>query len=186
MKKFVSILLCLALVLVMLPGCSEESSDVITIGSIHPLTGSMAYEGQAMVNAQQIAVDKINEEGGINGKRLELKVVDSLGTAGGAATAAQKLINMNVCALTGTYTSSSAQVVSRAAEKFSTPYVVTVASSDSLLQNGYEYTFRIQPSITTFSENFLDYIGSIKTDDMQTVAFIYEDSNYGTGIAEYI
>ncbi len=181
-----SIVLCFTVVL-SLTGCSEEeSTDVIRIGSIHPLTGSMAYEGQALVNSQKIAIERINAEGGINGKKLELKVVDSLGTAGGAATAAQKLINMNVCALTGTYTSSSAQVVSRTAEKFSVPFVVTVAASETLLTNGYKYSFRIQPSTVTFSENFIEYITSVKTPEMKTVAIIYEDSNYGSGIATYI
>lgn len=190
MKK----ILCLVLSLLMVAGLvfsftacdNEEDTDVIKIGSIHPLTGSMAYEGQALVNSQKIAIDKINAEGGINGKMLQLKTVDSLGTAGGAATAAQKLINMNVCALTGTYTSGSAQVVSRTAEKFSVPFVVTVAASETLLTNGYKYSFRVQPSTTVFSSNFIEYLPSIKTDDMKTVAIIYEDSNYGTGIAEYI
>ena len=167
-------------------GCSNTEGDTIKIGSIHPLTGSMAYEGQAMVNAQQIAIDKINEAGGIHGRKLELVTVDSMGTSSGAANAALKLINRGVVALTGTYTSSSAQVVSRSAEKAEIPFVVTVASSDNLLSNGYKYTFRIQPSTTTFSKNFLEYVDYIKTDDMKTVAFIYENSNYGTGIADYI
>ena len=190
MKK----ILCLVLSLLVITAVAfsftacdnEEDADVIKIGSIHPLTGSMAYEGQALVNSQKIAIDKINAEGGINGKMLQLKTVDSLGTAGGAATAAQKLINMNVCALTGTYTSGSAQVVSRTAEKFGVPFVVTVAASETLLTNGYKYSFRVQPSTTVFSSNFIEYLPSIKTDDMKTVAIIYEDSNYGTGIAEYI
>lgn len=190
MKKILCLVLSLLLVGALLfyfTACdSEDDADVIKIGSIHPLTGSMAYEGQALVNAQKIAIDKINAEGGINGKMLQLKTVDSLGTAGGSATAAQKLINMNVCALTGTYTSGSAQVVSRTAEKFGVPYVVTVAASETLLTNGYKYSFRVQPSTTVFSSNFIEYLPSIKTDDMKTVAIIYEDSNYGTGIAEYI
>ena len=190
MKKILCLVLSLLLVGTLLfsfTACdSEDDTDVIKIGSIHPLTGSMAYEGQALVNAQKIAIDKINAEGGINGKMLQLKTVDSLGTAGGSATAAQKLINMNVCALTGTYTSGSAQVVSRTAEKFGVPYVVTVAASETLLTNGYKYSFRVQPSTTVFSSNFIEYLPSIKTDDMKTVAIIYEDSNYGTGIAEYI
>ena len=139
MKKILCLVLSLLLVGTLLfafTACdSEDDTDVIKIGSIHPLTGSMAYEGQALVNAQKIAIDKINAEGGINGKMLQLKSVDSLGTAGGSATAAQKLINMNVCALTGTYTSGSAQVVSRTAEKFGVPYVVTVAASETLLTN---------------------------------------------------
>ena len=190
MKKILCLVLSLLLVGALLfyfTACdSEDDADAIKIGSIHPLTGSMAYEGQALVNAQKIAIDKINAEGGINGKMLQLKTVDSLGTAGGSATAAQKLINMNVCALTGTYTSGSAQVVSRTAEKFGVPYVVTVAASETLLTNGYKYSFRVQPSTTVFSSNFIEYLPSIKTDDMKTVAIIYEDSNYGTGIAEYI
>lgn len=190
MKKVLCLILSLLVVTAVLfsfTACdNEEDTDVIKIGSIHPLTGSMAYEGQALVNSQKIAIDKINAEGGINGKMLQLKTVDSLGTAGGAATAAQKLINMNVCVLTGTYTSGSAQVVSRTAEKFGVPFVVTVAASETLLTNGYKYSFRIQPSTTVFSSNFIEYLPSIKTDDMKSVAIIYEDSNYGTGIAEYI
>ncbi len=190
MKRILSILtslsLCFALLFSFSCCSTDNDGNTIKIGSIHPLTGSMAYEGQALVNAQKVAVDYINENGGINGKMLELKVVDSLGTAGGSATAAQKLINMNVCALTGTYTSGSAQVVSRTAEKAGIPFVVTVAASDTLLKNGYKYSFRVQPSTVTFSQNFIQYLSGIKTDDMKTVAFIYEDSNYGTGIAEYI
>ncbi|MBQ8527137.1 MAG: ABC transporter substrate-binding protein [Lachnospiraceae bacterium] len=169
-----------------LAGCGNGKEDTIKIGSIHPLTGNMAYEGQAMVNSQKIAIDEINANGGINGKKLELVTVDSMGTSSGAANAALKLANSGVVALTGTYTSSSAQIVSRSAEKNKIPFVVTVASSDTLLSNGYKYTFRIQPSTTAFSEDFLEYIDFVKTEDMKTVAFVYENSNYGTGIAEYI
>ena len=169
-----------------LSACKQNSGDTIRIGSVHPLTGSMAYEGQAMVNAQRIAIDKINREGGINGQMLELVARDSLGTSSGAANAALKLANSGVVALTGTYTSSSAQVVSRMAEKTGIPLVITVAASDNLLSNGYRYTFRVQPSVSVFSRNFLEYLSYFKTEDMKTVAFIYENSNYGTGIAEYI
>ena len=185
MKKWGRLVLLAALSFI-LAGCGGEDSQTIRIGSVHPLTGSMAYEGQAIVNAQQIAVDRVNSEGGINGKPLELVESDSLGTSSGAANAALKLTNSGVAALTGTYTSSSAQVVSRTAEKAGIPLVVTVASSDNLLSNGYRYTFRIQPSVSVFSRNFLEYFDYFKTDGMETVALIYENSNYGTGIAEYI
>lgn len=168
-------------------GCGEKNiTNTIKIGSIHPLTGSMAYEGQAIVNAQKIAIDKINSEGGINGRMLELVVRDSLGTSSGAANATMKLTNSGVIALTGTYTSSTAQVVSRMAEKTKIPLVITVAANDDLLSNGYHYTFRIQPSVSVFSREFLEYFNYFKTDDIKTVAFIYENSNYGTGIAKYI
>ena len=186
MKQRIIAWICIAALLLSLSGCSSENTDAIIIGSIHPLTGSMAYEGQALVNAQQIAVDRINEQGGIGGRKLVLKTADSLGTSAGSASAAQKLVNSGAVALTGTYTSSSAQVVSRMAEKSKVPFVVTVAATDTLLTNGYKYSFRIQPSVTVFSKNFIEYFKDIKTDDMKTVALIYENSNYGTGIADYI
>ncbi len=186
MKQRILALACSLAMLFSLSSCGSENGEEIIIGSIHPLTGSMAYEGQALVNAQQIAVDFINEQGGINGKKLKLKTADSLGTSAGSASAAQKLVNSGAIALTGTYTSSSAQVVSRMAEKSKVPFVVTVAATDTLLTNGYDYSFRIQPSVTVFSKNFIEYFKDIRTDDMKTVALIYENSNYGTGIADYI
>ena len=176
----------LGFILLCFTGCSSNENNTIKIGSVHPLTGNMAYEGQALVNAQKCAIEKINADGGINGRKLELLVRDSLGTSSGAANAALKLTNAGVIALTGTYTSSSAQVVSRTAEKTRIPFVVTVAASDNLLSNGYRYTFRIQPGVSVFSRNFLQYLDYFKTPDMKTVAFLYENSNYGTGIAEYI
>lgn len=186
MKKLFCVILMLSVFLPCFVSCNQAETDTIKIGSVHPLTGSMAYEGQALVNTQQIAIDKINSEGGINGKMLELVVADSLGTVYGSSSAAQKLINKNVIALTGAYTSSSAQIVSREAEKARVPFVVTVAASSTLLKNGYKYSFRIQPNTEIFSENFIDYFEFVKTDDMKTVAFIYEDSNYGTGIVDFI
>ena len=186
-RKVLSLLAALLVLSVLLSGCSpQETTQTIKIGSVHPLTGSMAYEGQALVNAQQIAIDKINAEGGINGQMLELLTRDSMGTSSGAANAALKLANSGVIALTGTYNSSAAQVVSRTAEKTQIPFVVTVAASDNLLSNGYDYSFRIQPSTSGFSRNFIDYLDYFKTDDIQTAAFLYENSNYGTGIVDYI
>ena len=117
MIKRIALILAFAITLCLFSGCSQTGGDTIKIGSVHPLSGSMAYEGQAMVNAQLIAIDKINKMGGINGKMLELVTADSLGTADGAASAALKLMNSGIVALTGTYTSSSSQTVSREAEK---------------------------------------------------------------------
>ncbi len=186
MKIKIVAVICAMFMAMPMFGCGANSQNEIIIGSVHPLTGSMAYEGQALVNAQKIAVDIINEQGGINGKKLRLKEVDSMGTSAGSVSAVQKLVSNGAMAITGTYTSSSAQVVSRMAEKCKVPFVVTVAATDSLLANGYKYTFRIQPSVSKFSKNFIEYFKDIKTEDMKTVALIYENSNYGTGIADYI
>jgi len=65
--------LCLAL------ACSLPASaqDVLRFGLAMPLTGSQALYGQDQVRASQWAVDEINKAGGINGKKLEMIVLDT-------------------------------------------------------------------------------------------------------------
>lgn len=166
-------------------GCGESGDEYI-IGSLHPLTGQNAYEGQAIVNAQQIAVDEINGMGGVGGKKLRLITVDTTSKPNTASSAALKLIDRGAVAITGSYTSATAKTISREAEKCKVPFVITVASDGALLSYGNRYTFRIQPSTVTFGDNFIEYIKAVKTDDMKTVGIIYEDSNYGKSIAERI
>ncbi len=190
-KKIAAILVLLTLIFSSsLTSCNSVNEDSYVIGSIHPITGSMAESGQALVNAQQIAIDEINAMGGINGKKLTLSVIDSGGSTSGASSAARKLISKGAVALTGAYTSSSAQAISQEAERGKTPFVVTVAASADLLSRGYEYSFRIQPSVTVFSSNFItyynDYVKGIYNGELKTAVLIYEDSNYGAGIASYI
>lgn len=191
MKRLTTAILVLCIILGCFSGCSDKNDrETIKIGSIHPITGSMAEQGQALVNAQQLAIDEINSSGGINGRKLELLTVDSQGSASGSASAARKLINSDIVALTGAYTSGSSQVVSQEAERSRVPFVVTVAASSDLLSRGYEYSYRIQPSVTTFSKNFIsyfnEYIKKQSKKSLKTVALIFEDSNYGAGIAGYI
>lgn len=191
MKRLTTAILVLCIILGCFSGCSDKNDgETIKIGSIHPTTGSMAEQGQALVNAQQLAIDEINSSGGINGRKLELLTVDSQGSASGSASAARRLINSDIVALTGAYTSGSSQVVSQEAERSRVPFVVTVAASSDLLSRGYEYSYRIQPSVTTFSKNFIsyfnEYIKKQSKKSLKTVALIFEDSNYGAGIAGYI
>jgi branched-chain amino acid transport system substrate-binding protein len=54
-----------------------SAQDVLRFGLAMPLTGSQALYGQDQVKASQWAVDEINKAGGINGKKLEMVVLDT-------------------------------------------------------------------------------------------------------------
>ena len=57
-------------------GGGEGTNEPIVIGAAVDLTGQMApFDGPA-VTAAEIQVDKINAEGGVDGRQLELRVVD--------------------------------------------------------------------------------------------------------------
>ena len=60
-----------ALAVSTLSGCgSKAASDTWKFGGIGPITGSYAQYGLGCKNAIQIAVDEINEAGGINGVKI--------------------------------------------------------------------------------------------------------------------
>lgn len=171
------------------PVGSEGGEGTIKIGSIHPITGTYAYEAQAIVNAQQLAIDEINAAGGIQslgGRKLELVVGDSQGNADTGTSETQRLINEGVVALTGTFQSGVTQTATQEAEKEGVPFVVTVSNNVAMFQRGFKYSFRIQPNADVFAQNFLDYIAKVKTDDIKTAVLINEDSLTGTDSGDII
>ena len=53
------------------------SKDEIRIGTIQDLSGPLAGFGKQSRNGMQLRVDEINEQGGVNGRKLKLFVEDS-------------------------------------------------------------------------------------------------------------
>jgi branched-chain amino acid transport system substrate-binding protein len=69
------------------------SKDEITLGSIQDLSGPLAGFGKQARLGMMLAVDEINETGGINGRKIKLLVEDSGYDPKKAVLAAQKLVN---------------------------------------------------------------------------------------------
>ena len=87
-------LLALALVAV---ACSEEegSDEPFRIGVMESVTGPGETYGNVAVQAKQMAVDEINEAGGVNGRMIELIVEDEKCNAQDSITAYQKLTDVD-------------------------------------------------------------------------------------------
>lgn len=71
------------------------SKDEIRIGTIQDLSGPLAGFGKQSRNGMQLSVEEINEQGGINGRKLKLYVEDSGYDPKKAVLAAQKLVNQD-------------------------------------------------------------------------------------------
>lgn len=71
------------------------SKSEIVLGSIQDLSGPIAAFGKQARNGMQLRVDEINEQGGINGRKLKLLVEDSAYDPKRAVLAAQKLVNQD-------------------------------------------------------------------------------------------
>jgi branched-chain amino acid transport system substrate-binding protein len=71
------------------------SKNEILIGSIQDLSGPIAGFGKQIRLGMMLRVDEINEQGGINGRKLKLLVEDSAYDPKKAVLAAQKLVNQD-------------------------------------------------------------------------------------------
>ncbi|MCB1994700.1 MAG: ABC transporter substrate-binding protein, partial [Rhodoferax sp.] len=69
------------------------SKNEIMLGSIQDLSGPIAGFGKQVRLGMLLAVDEVNELGGVNGRQLKLQVEDSAYDPKKAVLAAQKLVN---------------------------------------------------------------------------------------------
>jgi branched-chain amino acid transport system substrate-binding protein len=86
------------LILALTLGCSlgaAEAAETIKIGLLAPLTGFAAADGASVRNSVDLAVEKVNQEGGLLGRKVELVVYDDRADAKDAVALAQKLIQQD-------------------------------------------------------------------------------------------
>ncbi|HZS34409.1 MAG TPA: branched-chain amino acid ABC transporter substrate-binding protein [Methylomirabilota bacterium] len=113
-----AVLLGLAL-LATLPGAGSAQQKVLKIGLSFPLTGADADSADAITKGAQMAIDEINQKGGVGGYKLEAVVFDSATPAAGqydpaqAATNVRKFVaDSQVIALVGPQMSGEGKAIS--------------------------------------------------------------------------
>ncbi len=164
------------------------SGETITIGSIHPLTGALAGAGQLMQDATELAAADINAAGGIKslgGAKLKIASGDSQGKAEVGQSEAQRLITSGAAALVGTYQSDVTKNVASVAERSKVPLIIDVAVDDSILAQGYKYSFRIQPNATgmgTSGADDLVGIGEQGGAPIKTASYIHIQGAFGDSV----
>lgn len=181
-KKLVSIATAAAMMLTM-AGCSgsENAGDTFKIGGIGPTTGAAAAYGQAVQNAIQLAVDEVNEAGGINGYKLELNFQDDEHDAEKSVNAYNTLKDWGVQILLGCVTSAPCIAVS---EKTKEDNLFQLTPSGTALEcTQYDNAYRVcfsDPAQGTVSAQYIGEHGLATR-----IAVIYDSSDtYSSGIYE--
>ncbi|GAA0235715.1 ABC transporter substrate-binding protein [Cryptosporangium japonicum] len=167
---------------------SGNSGGTIKIGTLHPLTGPYAGDGQQMENGVKLAIDDINAAGGIkalDGRKLELAGGDTQGKPDVGQSEAQRLVTEGVTALVGTYQSAVSANVAPLAERNKVPFVIDISGDDGILSHGYKYAFRMQPRNTVFGTagaKYLQEISKAAGKPLPKVAYLHESTAFGTGV----
>ncbi|BCJ86280.1 ABC transporter substrate-binding protein [Effusibacillus dendaii] len=169
---------------------SSTDSSTIKIGAILPLTGDAAPLGDQSKKAIQLAVDEINEKGGIksmNGAKLQVVWGDSQGNQQVAQSETSRLITQEkVALLTGAYQSGMTIPASQEAEKQKKIWFASVPSDDLITARGLKYVFRIADTSSMRVKTQIQFLNDMKKkSDLKSVALVYENSSWGQGVAKY-
>ncbi|GAA4676731.1 ABC transporter substrate-binding protein [Gordonia humi] len=191
-RKFVTAVAVALGVALTATACSASGSgdDVIKIGTVHPLTGVNAGDGAQLENGAKLAVRDINAAGGIKalgGKELAIDPGDTKGSAKTGQSEAQRLVSGGAVALIGSYQSAVCANVAVVAERNKVPYLMDICGDNSILENGYKYTFRMQPPNSRFGASTADYVKAVAEQahrPITKVAYLHENTAFGNGVSK--
>jgi len=123
-------------------GGTTASGDTIKIGLVASLTGDQKPWGEDSKKGAEMALKEFNDAGGVNGKKVELRVEDSASKAESAKTASVKLVSEGVIGIVGEVASGHTEQIIRAAEEKKLPVVAIGATRTDLTANR-DYAFRV-------------------------------------------
>lgn len=181
-KKIVSVVLVAAMAVGCLAGCGSKETkneDAFYIGGIGPVTGDAAIYGTAVQNGAQIAVDEINEAGGINGHQIEYNFQDDQGDPEKAANAYNTLKDWGMQVLMGTVTTGPCVSVADLTAADNMFQITPSASSTDVIKN--DNVFQVCFTDPAQGTKSAQYIG--ENNLAKKVAIIYNSSDiYSSGI----
>jgi branched-chain amino acid transport system substrate-binding protein len=191
MKKVILMSFAFVLVCILTISLFSFAEETVKIGILLPLSGPAASIGVNSLNGHKLAVEEINEAGGIKslgGAKIELIVADSGGDPKVGMTQAERLITKDkVVAIMGAYQSSVTYPSTQVAEKLQIPYLVPSSYLPTITERGFKYTFRLCLNSDLASREqiaFLDRMGKLTGKPVKTLGLIYENTDWGEATVE--
>jgi len=178
-------LVLLSLAVLMVGACKKEQEQgAVVIGLQGPITGAWAYEGQMAKQSVETAAKLINEAGGIlDGRRIEIEVVDDAGEPKTGAMAATKMTGMEkVVASISTYGSSICEPAAAIYEKFEMVNVGYGVTAVTLTEKGRKYFFRTCGRDDSQGIYFAEYVPQKFA--ARRIAIMHDNTAFGKGLAE--
>ena len=172
---------------------ARAEAETVRLGVIYDLTGPFAAGGSVASSVgAQIAIDLVNEKGGVGGKYKVVPVnADSQSKPDVAINEAERLISQEkIDIINGIYASSHAVPLSAKVEQHKKILWITTAVATAVFKDkNLHYVFRAQIHSDQYGQAFASFLTEhakeklgIEPKDVK-VALIHEDGPYGVGVA---
>ncbi len=128
--------------LVLFSSNAWAAGDVIKIAAIFSQSGEAMQNSFEHLETVKIAVEEINQSGGILGKQISIIEIDNESNSLGSRRAAQKAVQENVVAVIGASWTSHALGMAPALQEAGIPMITPTATNPKVTEVG-DYIFRI-------------------------------------------
>jgi branched-chain amino acid transport system substrate-binding protein len=169
-----------------LRGVRAAAAKDVNVGVLYPTSGSQARFGQMCVNAIKMAVDDVNNAGGIKslgGAKINAIYADIQSDADVTRNQSERLMATgNLTAGTGCYVSTFTLVATEVAERYKIPFI-TGSVADKLTGRGFKFTFEVSAKASMFGDMQMEFAAKVAGRGKRA-AIVYEDTDYGTATSK--
>jgi len=133
----------LLVVILVVSSIMASSSEPIKLGLVGPMTGPLAPYGEGVRDGALLAVEQINSQGGINGRQVELIVLDNQANPQETITLVNRLIQREgIVGLIGPVISSTSMVAGPVVQRQGIPMISPTATAVDVTLQG-DFVFRV-------------------------------------------
>ncbi len=162
----------------------DPAAPEAVVGVLGPFSQNAASpKALAMQAGLGLAVEDVNQAGGIGGKPLRAAIEDTAGDPGLAARMAEQLITEHCAsALVGGFTLEESTAIKQVAERYGVPFIIVDATADELTSDLPATVFRIAPAATMLAQmpvQWINSVGDYNGDGAVHVTMLVENSPGG-------
>lgn len=174
MKKMLKV--SMGLLALGLTCATANAKETIKIGALVAATGPASFLGDPELKTLQLYVEKINKEGGVLGKELELVAYDTGANPKKATTFVKRLINQDeVVAIMGGSASGETMAILPFIKKAKIP-LVSMAGSIKIVKPVKKYVFKTPATDRMACQKIFEYL---KGKSLTNVALISGNGGFG-------
>jgi branched-chain amino acid transport system substrate-binding protein len=156
-----------------------QAADSIKIGMITESTGPNSEAGLYQLNGAKLALDEVNQAGGVLGRQIELRNEDNQSANPGSVMAVSKLTSSgDLTALIATVRSTQVQAISPTVMKVGLPTFMG-GTDTSLTHVNNPWIFRARPNDSYSAKVIADY--GVNTLKLKKWAIVYSNDAFGNG-----
>lgn len=153
------------------------TNDTIVVGQSAPMSGPAAQLGQQMNRGAKLYFNAVNAAGGVNGRKIELKVLDDFYEPDAAARNTKTLIDdTKVFALFGYVGTPTSLAALKVANPAGVPFFAPYSGASALREPFARNVFHVRAS---YNDETAAIVQQIRTTGLKRIAVVYNDDAYG-------